>query len=93
MKNRYKYKGQYQTKEIVQELILTLFAGTPKIKREYVRKAVLEFHRSQGGLLKNADTTPYTTTALRELERKGFAKQLKPRYWSILSIYDYDLEL
>ena len=81
MQNRYKYQGQYQTSLIVEELILTLFAGTPEIKRSDVKKAVLEFHRSQGGLVN--EKSPYTTTALRALEKKGWAEQLRHGYWRI----------
>lgn len=81
MQNRYKYQGQYQTRLIVEELILRLFAGTPEIKRGDVKKAVLEFHRSQGGLVN--EKSPYTTTALRTLEEKGLAQQLRHGYWRI----------
>ena len=81
MQNRYKHQGQYQTPLIAEELILTLFAGTPEIKRGDVKKAVLEFHRSQGGLVN--EKSPYTTTALRMLERKGLAQQLRHGYWRI----------
>jgi len=49
-------------------LILRLFAGTPEIKRGDVKKAVLEFHRSRGSLVN--EKSPYTTTALRALEKK-----------------------
>ena len=87
---RYKYQGARQTVAIVEQLILTLFAGTPEIKREYILKGVLEFHKSQGGLVCTA--SPYITTALRKLEKKGFAEQLRHGYWRILSIYDYDSE-
>ena len=81
MQNRYEYQGQYQTPSIVQELILSLLAGTPEIKRGDVKEAVLEFHRSHGGLVNGK--SPYTTTALRALERRGLARQLRHGYWRI----------
>ena len=81
MQNRYEYRGQYQTPSIVEKLILRLFAGTPEIKRGDVKKAVLEFHRNQGGLVN--EKSPYTTTALRMLEKKGLAQQLRQGYWRI----------
>ena len=81
MQNRYQYHGQYQTPSIVKELILTLFAGTSEIKRGDVKKVVLEFHRRQGGLVN--EKSPYTTTALRALKKKGLSEQLRHGYWRI----------
>ena len=87
MQNRYKYLGEPLTPRKAEPLILTLFAGTPKIKRKYIRAGVTEFHKSQGGLEPDA---AFIATALASLRDKGFAEQLGDGYWRILSIYDYD---
>ena len=87
--NRYKYQGEPLTTSKVEQLILTLFAGVPAIKREYIIDGVIEFHKSQGGLEPSPNAYPFPP-ALAKLKEKGFAEQLGGGYWRILSIYDYD---
>ena len=89
--NRYKYQGEPLTISKVEQLILTLFAGMPAIKREYIIDGVIEFHKSQGGLEPSSTAYPFPP-ALTKLKEKGFAEQLGGGYWRILSIYDYDSE-
>lgn len=88
MPNRYKYKGEPLITSIAEKLILTLFAGVPSLKREYIEGGITEFHKSQGGL---ENPNFLIVTAMANLERKVFAEraeQLGKGYWSILPIYD-----
>ncbi len=90
MQNWYKYNGEPLTPRIAESLILTLFAGTPKIRKLYIVKGVIEFHKSQGGLDPNGPLDQYIAHALTKLSESGYAIQLGGGYWSILPIYDYD---
>lgn len=93
MLNYYRYRGQPLTPKITESLILTLFPRAPKIKKEYIVKGVLQFHKSQDGLDPNGPIDQYIAHALENLSKKGYAENIEHSYWSILSIYDYDLEL
>ena len=88
MPNQYRYEEQPLGKKIAERLILTIFAGAPKIKREYIVKGVIEYHKSQGGLPPNSSVEVFISEALASLRNMGYAEQLGSGYWRVLPIYD-----
>ena len=87
IQSEYEYKGVPHTVAIVEELILKLLGGTARIKREDIKKSVLEFHRSRGGLV---GPHPLVSNALAMLRDRGLAEQLGRGYWKILLADDED---
>ena len=46
MQNGYKYRDKTLTPKRAEQLILTLFGGTPRIKKEYITAGIFQFHKS-----------------------------------------------
>ena len=76
---------------IAERLILKLFAGVSNIKKEYITKGVIEYHKSQGGSdEQKTDPTHIACQALGKLKCYGYAENIRYGYWNILVIYDND---
>ena len=85
---QYKFQGQPLNLNIAATLTLFLFAGTPTIKAANIKKGVIEYHKSQGGLEPNGPDSAITANALAKLKELGYAERPQHGYWRILPIYD-----
>lgn len=74
MDRHYKYKDARLKPKIAKELIIELFAGKT-VSRNEIDKAVTQYHKSRGGLLSTAKTSPIRA-ALRYLQEKGLAENI-----------------
>ena len=71
MPNQYRYEEQPLGKKIAERLILTIFAGVPKIRRVHILNGVIEYHKSQGGLHPNSRLGVVISEALANLRDSG----------------------